>query len=83
LITYSLEIYPTPIRALGHGINAFCSRIGSIILPVLIEIISEYVTFIFVGMNLLCLFLMFFMPETIGTILKEEIEEETKFVDTE
>lgn len=75
---YSLELYPTYVRALGFGINNLFAKLGAMIFPILIEIIVEYISILFVSMNLLCLFLMFFMPETNGSNLKEEIEEDQK-----
>ena len=74
--TYALELYPTPVRALGFGINSLFAKIGAIIFPMLIEVVSEYIAFVFVSMNVICLGLMLFMPETNGISLKDEIEEE-------
>jgi MFS family permease len=75
---YSLENYPTPVRALAFGINNLFAKIGAVLFPILIEVIVEYISFLFVSMNIICLGLMMFLPETIGKNLKEEIEEEAE-----
>ena len=80
--TYCLEIYPTPVRATGFGINATCNNIGSIIVPMLMELFSDKVIYgmfcILSGIAGIC---MFFLEETVGKPMPEtikEIEEERK-----
>ena len=80
--TYCLELYPTPVRATGFGINATCNNIGSIIVPMLMELFSDKVIYgmfcILSGIAGIC---MFFLEETVGKPMPEtikEIEEEKK-----
>ena len=80
--TYCLEIYPTPIRASGFGINATCNNIGSIIVPMLMELFSDKVIYgLFCVLSGIAGILMFFLEETVGKHMPEtikEIEEEKK-----
>jgi OCT family organic cation transporter-like MFS transporter 4/5 len=73
LYTYSLEVYPTPVRAVGFGINSAAARVGSIACPFLIEIMDKYINLVFVSLNVICLILMFFMPETYGQPLMDNM----------
>jgi MFS family permease len=75
LYTYSLEIYPTPVRALGFGINSAAARVSSMICPFLIELVNNYISLIFACLNLLCLLLMFLMPETLNKPLLDTMPE--------
>lgn len=77
LYSYSLENYPTSVRAQGFGLNSTAARIGSIIFPMLMELLAEYMTLFFVIMNFCCLLLMIFcMPETLGAPMLDKIPEE-------
>ena len=80
--TYCLEIYPTPVRATGFGINATCNNIGSIIVPMLMELFSDKVIYgMFCILSGIAGILMFFLEETVGKPMPEtikEIEEEKK-----
>jgi len=77
LFTYTLEIYPSPARARGFGINNAVCKFTPVIFPILIEIIPKVIFYIYLLMNLCCfLLLIVFLPETLGKPLKELIEEE-------
>jgi MFS family permease len=75
IFIYGLELYPTPVRALGFGINAASSRISSILSPFLVEMLEEDINLVFASLNLLCLTLMFFMPETLNRPLLDAMPE--------
>ena len=80
--TYSLEVYPTPVRTIGFGINATFGQIGGIVFPMLVELFPEYLCFI--GYSCLitfAVFLLFFLKETVGLPMKETIDELCKSVD--
>lgn len=74
IYTYSIEIYPTTLRAKGFGSNSLCARIGGIIFPLFIEFFAEHVTIFFLTLNLLAIILIIFLPETLGKSLKDEID---------
>ena len=74
--TYSIEIYPTPVRSVAFGINATFGNAGSIGAPMLLEFLLTWqflVLFAVVcAMNagiLICL------PETVGRPMVESIPE--------
>ena len=75
LFTYSMEIYPTVLRAQGFGFNSVCARLGNIIFPMLNEIINNYINLVFTILNGICLILLFSMPETKNSSLKHDIDE--------
>ena len=79
MYTYSTEIYPTSIRAKGLGLNSFCARLSSILVPIIIEKIDNP----FNIFSIMCFFSFFFtfsLPETNNKELEDEIlEERTMF----
>jgi hypothetical protein len=76
LYTYSLEIYPTCVRAQGFGINSASARISSIIFPILIELFGQILNIIFLILNITGAAMVLFLPETLGRPLKDEIDYE-------
>jgi MFS family permease len=78
IYTYSVEIYPTSLRAKGFGFNSICARIGGIIFPLVIEFFAEYVSFFFMSLNFIALVLIILLPETKGKILQENLENENE-----
>ena len=76
LYTYSLEIYPTCVRAQGFGINSAMARVLSIKFPIVIELFGEIITMIFLVLNILCSVLVCFLPETLGKPLRNGMEED-------
>jgi MFS family permease len=71
LYTYSCEIYKTNERAMGFAYNSAFGKFGSIIFPMTIEILSQYVNFLYMIINLVCLICMFWMPETLNKPLDD------------
>ena len=74
--TYTLEVYPTPVRSLNFGINVTFGNIGSILSPLVYEYLSSWLFFLVYG--LLSIFhslLIFFLPETVDKPMVESIEE--------
>lgn len=77
LFTYTLEIYPSPARARGFGINNAVSKLTPVIFPVLMEVLPNIIFYIYLLLNLICLIILIVaIPETHGKPLKETIEEE-------
>jgi OCT family organic cation transporter-like MFS transporter 4/5 len=74
MYTYSTEVYPTVIRGVGLGINAVCARIAVVFVPIVIEFMSPY--YIFTSLALFSFIFSFYLPETRGKILEDEVEEE-------
>jgi MFS family permease len=74
----STEIYPTIVRAKGLGLNTLCARIGSIMVPVLAEIIkpSNLNMIVFSSVCFISMLLSVFLPETFNKELEDEIQEE-------
>ena len=74
--TYCLEIYPTPIRAIGFGLNATLGNIGGIVVPIVIELLPRRIIYlIFAILSGICSFLFLFLEETYGKHLPETIKE--------
>lgn len=76
---YSVEVYPTVIRAKGLGINILFARLGSILVPIIVEIVSPLL--IFSALGLIVMVFSLFLPETLNKELEDDIEEEKKKVD--
>lgn len=74
IYTYSVEIYPTTLRAKGFGTNSLCARFGGIFFPILIEMFAEYVQMFFLSLNLIAIVLILYLPETLGKPLKDEVD---------
>ena len=73
---YCLEIYPTPVRAIGYGITSIFNNIGGIIIPLIVEQVSHRtINFIFAILSGSNGVLMFFLEETVGKPMPETIKE--------
>ena len=74
--TYSLEIYPTPVRSVAFGINATFGNGGSILAPMILEFLPNWLFLtllaVICAMNS---FLLIFLPETVGKPMAETIKE--------
>jgi MFS family permease len=74
--TYSLELYPTPVRSVAFGINATFGNGGSILAPMLYEFLPNWFFLILIavvcGLNA---FILVFLPETVGKPMVETIKE--------
>jgi OCT family organic cation transporter-like MFS transporter 4/5 len=76
LYIYTIELYPSPVRAIGFGINNGLAKIAPIIIPFALVEFPKVIFFVYLLMNLICLVLvLFFLPETLGKPLKEIIDE--------
>ena len=74
--TYSLEVYPTPVRTIGFGINAGFGSFASIISPMLLELFNMNTNFVlYAVLCVIAMFLMIFLQETVGKPMKESIDE--------
>ena len=74
--SYTLELYPAPIRSIGFGINMTCGEIGGISTSLIIELVKEqYVQIGYITMCSLSSFFGFFLKETAGLPMEETIKE--------
>ena len=74
--TYTIEIYPTPIRSIAFGVNATFGNAGSILAPMLLEFLPNWLFLIILaGICGLNSFFIMFLPETVGKPMIESIEE--------
>ena len=74
--TYTLELYPTPVRSVAFGINATFGNGGSILAPMLLEFLPNW--FFLTLFALVCAlnsFLLILLPETVGKPMVETIAE--------
>ena len=73
---YFMECYPTPIRALGFGLNQTIGNLAGSISPIIIEFFNEIILYIsFAILVVVDIILTFFVPETVGKPMIETIEE--------
>ena len=73
---YFMESYPTPIRALGFGLNQTLGNLAGSISPIIIEFFPEIILYIsFAALVVVDIILTFFVPETVGKPMLESIEE--------
>ena len=73
---YFMESYPTPIRALGFGLNQTLGNLAGSISPIIIEFFNEIILYIsFAVLVIINIILTFFVPETVGKPMLETIEE--------
>ena len=77
LAIYSLEYWPTKIRTTGFGTNSMFGRFGGFLFILAMEQITKKWFFIIAGSSsFLCLILAFFLEETLGRGVQDEIKEE-------
>lgn len=74
MYTYSTEVYPTTVRSKGLGINTLFARFSTILVPIIVQIVNPFL--IFSSLCLIGFILSFFIPETFGKELEDEILEE-------
>ena len=73
---YYMESYPTPIRALGFGLNQTLGNLAGSISPIIIEFFNEIILYIsFAAFVIINIILTFFVPETVGKPMLETIDE--------
>lgn len=74
--TYSIEVYPTPVRNAAFGVNCTLGNIGSVVVFLILEFVPNWVFLtIFAAITLLNTGLLIFLPETVGKPMVETIEE--------
>ena len=74
--TYTLEVYPTPVRSVNFGMNVTFGNIGSILSPLVYEYLpSSLFLFIFGLFSIIHSILLIFLPETVGKPMIETIDE--------
>ena len=74
--TYTLEVYPTPIRSVNFGVNVTCGNIGSILAPMVYEYLPSWMfLLIFALLSIFHSILLVFLPETEGKPMIESIDE--------
>ena len=86
--TYTIELYPTPVRSVAFGVNATFGNGGSILAPLLLEFLPNwFFLMLFAIINALNSFFIAFLPETVGKPMSETIDElekeEEKFEEEE
>ena len=73
---FFMESYPTPLRALGFGLNATFGNLAGIVSPVITEFINKYILYlIFAVLSGINIFFTLFLKETVGKPMLETIEE--------
>ena len=74
--TFFIESYPTPVRALGFGLNSTFGNLAGITSPIIIEYVHIYILYsIFLVICFINCTLTCFLKETIGIPMKDTIEE--------
>ena len=74
--TYSIELYPTPVRSIAFGVNATFGNAGSILAPMLLEFLPKWLLLlILASICFLNSFFIMFLPETVGKPMIETIDE--------
>ena len=74
--TYTLEVYPTPVRSLNFGINVTFGNIGSILSPLVYEYLPNWLFLcVYAFLSGFHSFLIYFLPETVDKPMVESIEE--------
>ena len=74
--TYTIELYPTPVRSVAFGVNATFGNGGSILAPLLLEFLPYwFFLMLFAIINAVNSFFIAFLPETVGKPMSETIDE--------
>ena len=74
--TYTLEVYPTPVRSLNFGVNVTFGNIGSILAPMIYEYMPSWMfLLVFAVLSMFHSILLIFLPETVGKPMAETIDE--------
>ncbi|CAH0399845.1 unnamed protein product [Chilo suppressalis] len=79
---YSAELFPTVIRSSGVGLGSMCASVSGALTPLvsLLDTLNPKIpTIIFGFLALLSGMSTFFLPETIGRVLPQSIEDGEKF----
>ena len=74
--TYSIELYPTPVRSLAFGINTTFGNAGSIGAPYLLEFLKNWqFLLLFAVVYAISAVILICIPETVGKPMVESIKE--------
>ena len=74
--TYSIEVYPTLVRSVAFGVNLTFGNAGSIIAPLILEYLDNWVFLTVFGIVCIINFILLFcLPETVGKPMIETIKE--------
>ena len=74
--TYTLEVYPTPVRSLNFGINVTFGNFGSILSPLIYEYLPIWLfLLVFAFLSVFHSILIIYLPETVGKPMVETIDE--------
>ena len=74
--TYTLEVYPTPVRSINFGVNVTFGDIGSILAPMVYEYMPSWMFLLaFAILSIFHSILLIFLPETEGKPMVETIDE--------
>ena len=74
--TYSIEVYPTLVRSVAFGVNLTFGNGGSIIAPLILEYLDNWLFLtVFAIVCAINSLLLFFLPETCGKPMIETIAE--------
>uniref|UniRef100_A0A1I8IR18 MFS domain-containing protein n=1 Tax=Macrostomum lignano TaxID=282301 RepID=A0A1I8IR18_9PLAT len=76
---YTAEVYPTSIRSLGIGLHSAVARVGSMLTPLVAQVLLPQVSVslafsTYIGLNLACCCLAISLPvETLGRAMQQSI----------
>ena len=74
--TYSVELYPTPVRSVAFGVNAFFGNLGSVVAPIILEFLISWQFLTIIGIITVAnAVVLIFLPETVGKPMVESIKE--------
>ncbi|XP_038077426.1 organic cation transporter protein-like [Patiria miniata] len=79
---YTVELFPTPVRAVGLGVSSVASRVGGILSPIILlldKTVANLPMWLFGSSAILAGTLAFFLPETRGKKLPQTLEEGEAF----
>jgi len=83
IYTITVELYPTVLRSSGLGLGSASSRVGGTIAPFVL-MLKQYIRWlpnvIFIAFGFLTAFSAFYLPETSGEDMQDNIEETKKFL---
>ena len=74
--TYSIELYPTPVRSVAFGINATFGNAGSILAPQLLEFLLKWQFLgVIAAITIVNALVLICLQETVGKPMVETIKE--------
>ncbi|XP_022107240.1 organic cation transporter protein-like [Acanthaster planci] len=82
IYVYSVELFPTPIRAVGLGVSSSAARVGGILSPIILLLkntVPVLPLVLFGSSTVVAGCLVLFLPETKGRRLPQTLEEGEEF----